>query len=148
MASEAENGVAVMLIQQQGLTLPPQQSCILHISTEALKLFSDHSADWAGRSEDKNHILSLGTPIKSDSQHQPLPLCSPQAIWLPDKICIDNKSINQATAGGKGTFFPLPFINPDILMEMFYVFCFMKVPRKILKWPLFSQCSPSSSSYL
>lgn len=76
-----------------------------------------------GRSKDKSHILSLETPIKSDSQHQPLPLCFPQAIWLPDKIRTNNKSINQATAGGKGTFFsPLPFINPDILMEMFYVF--------------------------
>lgn len=137
--------VAVMLIQQQGLTLPLQQSRIICSSTEALKLFSDHSADWVGRSKDKSHILSLGTPIKSDSQHLPLPLCFPQAIWLPDKICTNNKSINQATARGKGFFSPpLPFINRDIFMEMFYVFYFMKIPRKILKWSLFPHCSPSS----
>lgn len=105
--SEPESGVAMMLIQQQGLTLPLQQSHILCSSTETLKLLSDHSANWVGRSKDKSHILSLGTPIKSDSQHQPLPLCFPQAIWLLDKICTNNKSINQATAGGKGIFPPL-----------------------------------------
>lgn len=125
MDSEPENGGAVMLIQQQGPTLPLQQSRIICSSIEALKLFSDHSANWVGRSKDKSHILSLGTPIKSDSLHQPLPLCFPQAIWLPDKICTNNKSINQATAGGKGAFFPPSLhqsrhFNGDVLRILVY----------------------------
>lgn len=114
-----------MLIQQQGPTLPLKQGCIIFSSIEALKLFSDHFTNWVGRSKNKSHILSLGTPIKSDSQHQPLPFCLPQAIWLPDKICTNNKSINQATAGGKGwAFFPslhqYRHFNGDLLCIYFY----------------------------
>lgn len=93
-------------------------------STESLKLFSDHSANWGGRSKDKSHILSSGTPIKSDSQHQPLPLCFPQAIWLPDKICTNNNPINQDTAGGKGLFSP-PFPSPIQTFQWRYFMYFI-----------------------
>jgi len=113
-----------MLIQQQGPTLPLKQSRIIFSSAEALKPFSDYFANWVRRSKDKSHILSSGTPLKSDSQHQPLPLCFPQAIWLPDKICTNNKSINQATVEEKAFFFsshhPSRHFNGYVLCILFY----------------------------